>query len=377
MYTLRNYGAMVGDSVRTPAFAKALERVVSPESIVLDIGTGTGIFALLACRLGARRVYAIEPDSVIEVAREIARDNGFADRIVFMQGVSTGIELPERANVVVSDLHGVLPFFQRSIETLIDARTRLATADAVLIPRRDLIHAAVVTAPREHFRTFAPWSYMGIDMKAAHDRAANTFDRTVMDASQRVSTTGSLGVVDYRTVRNVRFHSAVEMPILRQATAHGIGVWFESELAEGVVFSNDPAASPNVYGHAFFPWPEAVEVERGDVVHLEIRADPVSSDYLWSWESRVTSPRRKQLRFQQSEFFGESLSPEHLRRRSASHVPVPTEEARIDASILALMHEGLNSGEIARRIQSDFPGRFARWQEALGRVGELAVRYGA
>ena len=60
-----------------------MERAVTDGSVVLDIGTGTGIFAMLACRYGARKVYAIDPNGAIEVAREIARDNGFDDRIEF------------------------------------------------------------------------------------------------------------------------------------------------------------------------------------------------------------------------------------------------------------------------------------------------------
>ena len=69
------------------AFIRRCAQTIKPGSVVVDMGTGTGIFALLACRLGARRVYAIEPDDAIQVAKEIAAANGCADRIEFMQAI--------------------------------------------------------------------------------------------------------------------------------------------------------------------------------------------------------------------------------------------------------------------------------------------------
>jgi protein arginine N-methyltransferase 1 len=44
---------------------------MKPGSVVVDIGTGVGILAVLACHYGAH-VPAMEPDDAIEVAREIA-----------------------------------------------------------------------------------------------------------------------------------------------------------------------------------------------------------------------------------------------------------------------------------------------------------------
>ena len=58
MYSLADYGTMIADRVRLDAHAEALRRVVTPASIVLDVGAGTGVMSLLACKFGARRVYA-------------------------------------------------------------------------------------------------------------------------------------------------------------------------------------------------------------------------------------------------------------------------------------------------------------------------------
>ncbi len=121
-YELKDYVEMILDQPRTQAYVSALERAVRPGSVVVDIGTGIGIFALLSCRFGARKVYAIEPNDAIHTARRIAADNGFADRIEFIQDVSTRITLSERADVVVSDLRGMLPLFSHHIDSIIHAR---------------------------------------------------------------------------------------------------------------------------------------------------------------------------------------------------------------------------------------------------------------
>ena len=103
-YSLGSYGRMVADDIRTKAYAEALKREIKAGDVVADIGTGAGIFSLLACRFGAKRVYAFEPSGVIELAREIAAVNGFADRIEFISKKSTESSLPERVNTIVSDV---------------------------------------------------------------------------------------------------------------------------------------------------------------------------------------------------------------------------------------------------------------------------------
>ncbi len=376
MYSLNGYGHMIADSVRMDAYERALKRTVRPGCVVLDIGTGTGIFALLACRMGARRVYAIEPSNAIGVAREIAAANGWADRIEFIQGQSTEVTLAERADVIVSDLRGVLPFCGGHFAAIADARRRHLAPGGTLIAQRDTLWATCIEAPELHSGIARPWSEnaFGLDMRAALKLVTNQWSRVSLKPAQLLAAPGRLGEIDYGGVDAGAFMGTVTAHAARSGTGHGICAWFDATLAEGITFSNAPSAPELVYGQAFFPWPEPLTLAPGDAVTMTLRANPVGGDYSFGWDTRVTS-RGATREFRQSSFFGEPLSPAVLRKQAASHVPALNDDGRIDQLAITLMDEGRPLGEIARRLAQGFPQRFARWEDALTRAGELSVRY--
>lgn len=65
----------------------ALERHVRPGMRVLDLGTGSGILAIAAGRLGAREVVALDVDAqAVAAATANAALNGLSERIVVRQG---------------------------------------------------------------------------------------------------------------------------------------------------------------------------------------------------------------------------------------------------------------------------------------------------
>ncbi len=72
---ISDHRAMVFDAWRNQAYLRALEKVVTPATTVMDLGAGLGVHGLNAARLGAARVLLVEPAPVVEVARQIAADN--------------------------------------------------------------------------------------------------------------------------------------------------------------------------------------------------------------------------------------------------------------------------------------------------------------
>jgi protein arginine N-methyltransferase 1 len=315
MYSLHFYGQMLADAPRMDAYAAALRRVIRPGAVVMDLGCGPGVFALLACKLGARRVYAVEPNNVIGLAREAAAANGFLDRIEFFDKLSTDIDLPEPATIIVSDLRGVLPFFQQNIPSIIDARKRLLARDGVLIPRRDVLWAAVVEAPEQYEELITPWqNQFELDLSAATRFVTNTWRKSDIKPAQFLTEPVCWNTIDYHEVETPDARAEISWRAERNGTAHGFAVWFDSELIDDAGFSNHPARPRMIYGQGFFPFSQPVLVSENDRIELRLAAKFVQDDYVWRWDTDFMDRERTKASFRQSTFYGVPLSTAQLRQ---------------------------------------------------------------
>ena len=375
MYSLRDFGGMIADAGRFGAYAKAIAAAVRPGDTVAEIGCGPGVFSLLACRAGARRVFAIELDDSIHFARQLAAANGFADRIEFFQSDSRKTELPERVNVIVSDIRGVLPLYDHVIPSLEDARQRLLATGGIMIPRRDVLKAAVIDADEYYSRLTSPWrkSVPGVDLSPLVLPILNQSYSSSFKKDQLLTEAQDWCSLDYAEGAAPRVAAELLFCAARDGTAHGICLWFETTLFDGIGYSSGPGAADTVYGQMLLPWLEPVAVVKGQKIHLRLHADLVGQDYVWRWESRISAgSKNAELHFQQSTFQGANFSPDSLRRQAVDHVPLLSEAGQADLWMLERMDGKISLQEIARSASERFPRLFSCWREALQRVMDLS-----
>jgi protein arginine N-methyltransferase 1 len=377
MYSLNDYGRMIADHGRFAAYEKAIAKAVRPGDAVLEIGSGPGVFALLACQAGARKVYAIDSEETVHFARDLAAANGFAERMEFIQSDSRKVQLPERANVIISDLRGSLPLFGHALASLEDARERFLAPGGQLIPRRDKMKAAVIEAEEFYSTLTSPWvkSVPSLELSSSLPLLLNGSYTSHFKSEQLLTQPQTWAVLDYSTGANACPAANLDFSVTRSGTAHGICLWFEAELLDGIVYSTGPESNKTVYGQVFLPWLQAVPVQRGQRICLNMQANLVGEEYIWRWETTIDTGLESRIHFCQSTFQGVNFTPESLRRRAADFVPSLSEEGQADRWLLQAIDGKTSLQQMAEAAALRFPAIFPRWEDALHRAAELARQF--
>eukprot|EP00555_Chaetoceros_dichaeta_P000784 CAMPEP_0198277092 /NCGR_PEP_ID=MMETSP1447-20131203/65664_1 /TAXON_ID=420782 /ORGANISM="Chaetoceros dichaeta, Strain CCMP1751" /LENGTH=425 /DNA_ID=CAMNT_0043972087 /DNA_START=14 /DNA_END=1291 /DNA_ORIENTATION=- len=128
------YKAMKDDESRTPLFERAIQQrlqnapdnIPASEQVVLDIGTGPfALFAITAAQAGAGKVYAIEANrEAAKSARATVQQLGLTNTITILEGFSTEITLPTKADFVIAEIVGSIATEEGAYATILDAHER-------------------------------------------------------------------------------------------------------------------------------------------------------------------------------------------------------------------------------------------------------------
>lgn len=372
---------MIVDVERFRAYQQAIASAVRPGDAVAEIGCGPGVFSLLACQAGARRVYAIDTAPVVEIGRQLAALNGFSDRIEFIQNDSRKTSLPERVNVIISDVRGAVPLFEHAISIIEDARKRFLTDDGTLIPQRDTLKAAIIEAPVQYERIISPWRtldpHLPLDLSAPLNLVVNQeYYHLYFRPEQLLTEPQSWCVLDYQ--RGAAKNGAAELNFrtARPGNGHGICIWFDAELLSDFGYSTGPGTpTTGISGQLFLPWPEPTPLLEGQAVKVVLHADLVRNDYVWRWESKIDSVGQVARHFRQSSLQGANFTLPSLRRQAADFAPALSERGRADRWLLQAMDGKTSLQRIAESAAQTFPDIFPRWEDALRRAAELAKQF--
>jgi predicted RNA methylase len=136
--------AMMLDSVRNEAYFQAIKSAVKPDSVVLDLGAGLGIHGLMAAKLGAKKVYLVEPEDVIHIAKRLAAANGLEDRVECIQGRIEDVTLPEKVDIIISVFTGNFLLMEDLLPSLFHARDLWLKPGGTLIPDSAVMQAVPI-----------------------------------------------------------------------------------------------------------------------------------------------------------------------------------------------------------------------------------------
>ena len=280
---------LIADQVRIKAFHDALARVIRKgETVVVDIGTGTGLLAFLAARLGARKVYAYEMAEIGAVAEKLKALNKLRN-VELIPGRSTEILDPPRGDVVVTETLGNFALEEFLIETMNDARARHVKPGGVLIPSGVEQFVAPVVAPRL-YEELTVWDRVGYGLELGPAKAMslnNVYIRKHAPAELYDGGTGSQcwDHVDFTKPNRMARKGEARWTVARPTTVYGLAIWWTAELVPGVCLTTSPLAAPTHWEQLYFPALEPLKLAAGETLAVEIRSkssEEGGTDIAWS-----------------------------------------------------------------------------------------------
>jgi SAM-dependent methyltransferase len=280
---LDNHHVMLRDTLRTLSYRHAIQRVVQPGDVVLDLGCGTGILGFFAAKAGASRVYGIErrPD-ILMLAQAMAAANGL-EQMRFIEGASSQIlesRLQPKPSVLISEILGNGILEENVLEFTLDARNRFLTENPRLVPWKIEVWLFGFSAPQRFDLTpevaalsqiyDLDLSLYGQVLAQKATLRAERFQPTL----QQAITDDVLGIaLDLTTLKDSVFVTTVGLPILHDGALSGVCGYFKAWLDETTVLTNAPWAPPTHWTQLLYTLPKNLPVVAGQTIQCELRYD--------------------------------------------------------------------------------------------------------
>lgn len=265
---------MVADKERNRAYEAAL-RKAAPGRHVLEIGTGSGLLAMMAARAGAASVATCEMvPAIAAAARRVIEANGFSGQIALhakrSDQLRVGPDLPGPAEVLVTETFASGVLSESVLPTLEHARRHLLTPDAQIIPRRasalgyliggEAIEGHLFAHPfggfdLSGFDVFAP-NKLGLHLdRVPHDVLSEDFEIFAFDLMQSA-------FAPERRIFPVR--------ATRAGRCVGVAQWLFLDLDSETTYDNRPRATAGANGwmHVLYRFDRPLELKVGDTVAL-------------------------------------------------------------------------------------------------------------
>jgi predicted O-methyltransferase YrrM len=268
---------MMHDTERNQAFEGALKSRVTPDSIVLEIGTGSGLLAMMAARAGARHVFTCERTGPVRnAAIEIIRRNGLADKITVLPLWSTEVQiprdLPEKADILLGELFGPALLEEQALYFFDDARRRLLKPNGTVIPLRAAVYGAMIESAAIQQRS-SVGIVSGFDLSLFNGLRDDPGMQLLLEQYPHriLSKPFLLREISFQEVSEPIREGEVRVAAIESGVCHGIVQWFELFTDETHLVNTAPMKARTHWDQYVQIFQRPVTVQKGKEISFVLR----------------------------------------------------------------------------------------------------------
>ena len=272
---VENHHNMLKDNVRMAAYRRAIERVIKPDSVVMDLGCGSGVLSFFSSLAGAKHIYAIEKHPhILLMAKELAKANKITN-IDFIEGTSNLIQpsqFKDQPDILVSEIIGDGILEENILEYTLDVRDRLLKPGAKLVPwKLDVFGFAFYgdSVKQQQLQEVKEFNDLyGLDFgligQILASKATLRRERYHHQLYKAKSEPILLKSLDLTTLKDSNFSQTIEFPITQEGSVSGLCLYFKAWLDESTILTNSPWAPSTHWTHLLYNFAEPLELTTDD-----------------------------------------------------------------------------------------------------------------
>ena len=275
-FSILHAASLLSQRSRIAKFEQALEQCVTEESYVVDLGTGTGILAMIAARAGAKKVTAVEIDrKSVHYARQNIKEHGLDDVIEVVRKHYADFRPQKRADIVICEMLSSMMLIEPQVPASQWAVESILKEGGILLPQSLTVYVAPVEC-RPVWERF--------------DAAGFVFPKV----PQTVNKEDSRDLADLAILQHFEFHQdegdewivdeGLEFAIVSDGIVHGLVGLFEAHLVGDIKLTMDDG-----WRDLLLPIHEPIRVSQGDILLADVYYSPAMIETLRVRCQRVDS----------------------------------------------------------------------------------------
>jgi len=361
---------MIFDEYRNAQYGDAIRKCVDSESIVLDLGAGLGLHGFMAAKAGAKKVYLVDPATVLNVAEMVGRSNNLPGVIQYENKKIEEIQIPGSVDIIISVFTGNFLLTEDLLPSLIYARNKFLAPGGKMIPDRALMEVVPVTSTEYYDKNIDRCSSptQGIDYSLLRKFTSNRLfycNKENFKCDYLADPVEILDI-DLMTAEKAECDNKLTLTMTKDGVCHGWLGWFKAHLGD-TWFSTSPKDKETHWNQVFLPLDPPVPVQVGQAMSFELKRLEFGE---WTWTVTIDNVRQRH-----STFLSRPLTLVELEKKTTNHKAQLNDRGRIVLDVLQKLNGNKSTEDIASTLFESHPDLYLRQSDAMRFVINLIERY--
>lgn len=263
-YEVVHHSTMLNDSIRIQKYNDAIKEIISSDTSVVEIGTGTGILSALICETTSNKISTIEYfKENSDVAKYLLNSSGY-NQIQIINKSSYSTYLSHDPTVLVTETIGAIGPEENIVELCYDFTQRHPSINT-LIPARlkifaiEIISTKVAEKYNSYINSFTKIKFSKLDFRkieaGLEKKYCEIFHNVEFNANELCLGKKTL-LADYKLGHSKISSFEKELRVDGSFNCNGIHLFFEAELSPSNILSSSAYEPLTHWKHTYIKRPQ-------------------------------------------------------------------------------------------------------------------------